>query len=237
MWSDPPSWVSWKSSENFLPAEFFDVKSVVSLPAFLKWTTTNLLTTEDHYLASYKQVKHVALGFGLVLCTLWIAQFLDSCDKVPAYIFESPYPFMQYEQLCYKIEDCITRYEDMYVSTFFAHGQYIIKSLDSLILTQIDLLLSRNLLHPHKGNPPAFLPIHLRVQWILPDWRWIQPIPYWHLPNLRPLLFNPNQYIFFIFVIYFYPTCITASMGSLVSPTHFNISERRSDWLDLHGIH
>ena len=108
----PPSWVSWKSSDNFLPAAFFDQTSDISLAAFDKWITTDPITTEDNFLVSYQQIEHVALGFGLAFRALWIAQFSDSTANVPAYILDSPYPFTQYDQLSYQIENLIAGYEE-----------------------------------------------------------------------------------------------------------------------------
>ena len=115
---DPPSWVSWKSSDNFLPAAFFDQTSDILLSAFNKWITTDPITTEDNYLVSYQQLERVALGFGLAFQALWIAQFSDSSDNVPAYILEGPYLFTQYEQLSYQIENLIAGYEETYVNLF-----------------------------------------------------------------------------------------------------------------------
>lgn len=99
--------------DNYLPNAFYNLTSNASLSNLLHWARTNLITTEDNYLALYQQVKWVALRLGLALHGLWISQFPDNYHEVPVYVLDSPYPFVEYEQLGHVIQDMIEGYTDM----------------------------------------------------------------------------------------------------------------------------
>ena len=107
----PLPWASWTSTDNYLPPMFYTKESNASLPAFRKWITTNPITTDGDTLASYQQVEVVALGFGLSLRGLWIAQFTDQYNRVPDYVENSPYSFDEYEKLCGSIGTLTADYE------------------------------------------------------------------------------------------------------------------------------
>lgn len=94
---NPPSWVSWTATDNYLPNPFYNHTSNTSLSNLHRWARTNPITMEDNYLASYQQVEQVALRLSLALRGLWISQFLDNYHKVPVYVLDSPYPFVEYE--------------------------------------------------------------------------------------------------------------------------------------------
>lgn len=107
----PLPWASWTSTDNYLPPMFYTKESNASLPAFRKWITTDPITTDGDTLASYQQVEVVALGFGLSLRGLWIAQFTDQYNRVPDYVENSPYSFDEYEKLCGSIGTLTADYE------------------------------------------------------------------------------------------------------------------------------
>ena len=67
---------------------------------------------DDNSLASYEQVEHVILAIGLAFRGLWIAQFTDQYSDVLRYIIKSPYPFSEYKQLSYGVQDLIAGYEE-----------------------------------------------------------------------------------------------------------------------------
>ena len=68
---------------------------------------TRGITTEDGYLSSYQQIERIALGLGLAFWALWIAQFPDDYHHVPIYVLNSPYPFVEYDQLGHLIKNLI----------------------------------------------------------------------------------------------------------------------------------
>jgi hypothetical protein len=107
-----PAWASWKSDAHYLPNVFYTKKSPSSLSAFTQWISNDLIMADDDALASYKQVELVILAVGLAFHGLWIAQFPEKYSDVPAYIFNSPYPFSEYEQLGHYIYDLIAGYAD-----------------------------------------------------------------------------------------------------------------------------
>ncbi|KIM72740.1 hypothetical protein PILCRDRAFT_15871 [Piloderma croceum F 1598] len=109
----PPAWVSWKSADPYISKAFFNPKSSSSLPAFTRWISTDPITADNNYLASYEQVELVALGFGLAFRALWIAQFPKKYSDVPIHIINSPYQFSEYAQLSHSIDDLLSGYADM----------------------------------------------------------------------------------------------------------------------------
>ena len=115
MEDSPPAWVTWKSKDNYLSAAFYNPKSTLSLPAFIRWVSKDPITADGDMLALYAQVKLVTLGFGLVFRALWVAQFPDIYSNVPAHIINCSYLFRQYEQLSHNIEDIIIGYAETYV--------------------------------------------------------------------------------------------------------------------------
>ena len=74
---------------------------------------TRGITTEDGYLSSYQQIELIALGLGLAFRALWITQFPDDYHHVPIYVLNSPYPFVEYDQLGHLIENLIEGYSDV----------------------------------------------------------------------------------------------------------------------------
>ena len=104
------SWASWTSVDNYPLLMFYTMESNASLTAFQKWITTNPITTDGDTLASYQQVKLVALRFGLTLCGMWIAQFTNLYNRVPNYVENSPYSFLEYERLCGSIGTLTANY-------------------------------------------------------------------------------------------------------------------------------
>jgi hypothetical protein len=114
----PPQWVTWKSTDNYLPSAFYSKKSPVSLSAFKQWSSMDPITTDGNMLASYDQVELVILGFGLAFRAIWVAQFPERFSDVPTYIMKSSYLFSEYEQLGYDIEELIAGYDETYVLLF-----------------------------------------------------------------------------------------------------------------------
>jgi hypothetical protein len=108
--------VTWDSTDNYLPGLFYSKKSPVSLSVFKHWISLDPITADGDILASYNQVELVILGFGLAFRALWVAQFPERFSDVPKYILKSSYPFSEYEQLSYDVEDLIAGYMEMYVS-------------------------------------------------------------------------------------------------------------------------
>ncbi|KIM77613.1 hypothetical protein PILCRDRAFT_11868 [Piloderma croceum F 1598] len=108
----PPQWVTWKSTDNYLPSAFYSKKSPVSLSAFKQWSSMDPITTDGNMLASYDQVELVILGFGLAFRAIWVAQFPERFSDVPTYIMKSSYPFSEYKQLGYNIEELIAGYDE-----------------------------------------------------------------------------------------------------------------------------
>ncbi|KIM87690.1 hypothetical protein PILCRDRAFT_4104 [Piloderma croceum F 1598] len=109
-----PQWVTWKSTDNYLPSAFYSKKSPVSLSAFKQWSSMDPITTDGNMLASYDQVELVILGFGLAFRAIWVAQFPERFSNIPTYIMKSSYPFSEYEQLGYDIEELIAGYDETY---------------------------------------------------------------------------------------------------------------------------
>ena len=70
--------------DNYLLPMFYTMEPNALLTAFQKWITTDLITTDGDTLALYQQVELVALRFGLALRRLWIAQFTNLYNRVPA---------------------------------------------------------------------------------------------------------------------------------------------------------
>ena len=107
--------MTWETSDNYLSAAFYDMKSTSLLSAFKCWVSKDPITADGNNLTSYKQVELVILGFRLAFRALWITQFPDHYSDVPTYIINSCYPFYEYEQLSHNIKDIISGYAKMYV--------------------------------------------------------------------------------------------------------------------------
>ena len=103
------------STDNYLPPSFYEYQSSSSLSTLHRWATTRGITTEDGYLSSYQQIERIALSLGLAFRALWIAQFPDNYHHVPIYVLNSPYPFVEYDQLGHLIENLIEGYSDVCV--------------------------------------------------------------------------------------------------------------------------
>lgn len=112
-----PAWVTWKSTDNYLSAAFYDPKSTSSYSAFTRWIHNDPITADGNNLASYDQVELVILGFGLAFRAIWIVQFPDQYPDVPAYIVNSCYPFSEYEQLSHNIDNLLSGYAETYIQT------------------------------------------------------------------------------------------------------------------------
>jgi hypothetical protein len=108
-------WVTWESTDNYLPSAFYSRRSPASLSAFTHWIDMDPITGDGNMLASYKQVELVILGFGLAFRAIWVAQFPERFSNVPTYVLKSSYPFSQYEQLSHSVDDLIAGYSDTYV--------------------------------------------------------------------------------------------------------------------------
>ena len=113
----PPSWVSWDSNNNYLSEGFYNLSSTLSYSAFTQWIKNDPITADGNNLASYKQVELVILGFRLAFRAIWIVQFPDQYQDVPAYIINSCYPFTEYDQLSHCIDDLLSGCGEMYVQT------------------------------------------------------------------------------------------------------------------------
>jgi len=122
---NPPTWVAWESTDQYLSSAFFEPASSSSLSAFARWISKDPITADGDVLASYKQVELVALGFGLAFRALWIAQFPEQYSDVPAHVLNSSYPFSQYEQLSHQVHELINGYRETYVQLFAQHPTII----------------------------------------------------------------------------------------------------------------
>jgi hypothetical protein len=111
----PPTWASWASGDSYLSDTFYDPDSSSSLSAFRKWTATDPITADGNMLASYEQVELVILAFGLALRALWAAQFPDEYSQVPTHVLNSPYQFIEYENIGADIKKLISGYTEVYV--------------------------------------------------------------------------------------------------------------------------
>ncbi|KIM73061.1 hypothetical protein PILCRDRAFT_15545 [Piloderma croceum F 1598] len=109
----PPTWVTWDSTDNYLPSSFYRKKSPVLLLVFKHWISMDPITADGDMLASYNQVELVILGFGLAFRALWVVQFLERFSDVPTYILKSSYLFSEYEQLSHDIDSLISRYSEI----------------------------------------------------------------------------------------------------------------------------
>jgi hypothetical protein len=114
-----PEWAPWASKDNYVSDSFYDANSLSSLAAFKLWMLTDPLTVDGSVLASYEQVEVVLLSVRLALRALWVTQFPDEYHGVPTYVLSSPYPFLEYEEICQQIKDLISGYAEVYVS--FVH--------------------------------------------------------------------------------------------------------------------
>jgi hypothetical protein len=74
------------------------------------------ITCDGGDLASYEQVELVILAIGLAFRALWIAQFPENYSDIPTHIIDSPYPFSEYEQLSFTVQDLIAGYAESYAS-------------------------------------------------------------------------------------------------------------------------
>ena len=140
----PPTWVTWDSTDSYLPSAFYRKKSAVSLSAFKNWIRMDPITADGDILASYKQVELVILGIGLAFRALWVTQFPERFSDVPNYILKSSYPFSEYEQLSHDIDGLISGYSETYISLF--------ESLFGIILTVKTVYRSWRLRIGHPGN-------------------------------------------------------------------------------------
>ena len=93
------------STDNYLPPSFYEYHSSSSLSTLHRWATTRGITTEDRYLSLYQEIERIALGLDLAFRALWIAQFPDDYHHVPIYVLNSPYPFIEYDQLGHLIKN------------------------------------------------------------------------------------------------------------------------------------
>ena len=110
--------------------------------------------TPNGALASYQQIELVVLGFGLAFRGLWIAQFPDNYTEVPPYITASPYPFTEYQQLSYKIDNLLSGYSDAYVAYiifFILLLMHLPSTLPTHRLTEIESALPSRPLRLLKG--------------------------------------------------------------------------------------
>ena len=95
----------------------YNPSSTSSYSTFTRWIKNDPITADGNNLVSYKQVELVILGFGLAFRAIWIVQFPDQYRDVPAYIINSCYPFMEYDQLSHCINDLLSGCGEMYVQT------------------------------------------------------------------------------------------------------------------------
>ena len=66
-------------------------------------------------LVSYLQVELVILGLGLAFGALQVEQFLEKYSNVAAHIINRIYPFSEYDQFSYNINNILSDYTGMYV--------------------------------------------------------------------------------------------------------------------------
>jgi hypothetical protein len=83
------------------------------LSRLTSWLCSDPLTIRDGNLACYDQVEIVILSIGLAMRDLWINQYSETRDNLPAHVFNSPFKFREYEQLSHHVDDLLKGFEEL----------------------------------------------------------------------------------------------------------------------------